>query len=138
MSKGEILLTCPLRGTTYLPTEGREVLLNLDPGFQLVLERDPTNKWDPSAIAVMAYGRRVGWVARAQAREVAPLMDAGWRFTAVLASRVAGEYTLTLKGEYDAPEERKLEEDDLRKHPDGDASRQTTEAGDRDRDEPSP
>jgi hypothetical protein len=51
------------------------------PGSPLELRRDPANEHDPNAIMVLAGGAQAGWVPRELAAELAPLLDAGedWR-----------------------------------------------------------
>lgn len=55
------------------------------PGAALTLRRDPVNEHDPAAIAVLTpAGAQVGWVPREIAAEVAPPLDAGERWAAVV------------------------------------------------------
>jgi hypothetical protein len=55
------------------------------PGSSLELRRDPRNPHDPNAIAVhSAEGEQVGWVPREVAAELAPLLDAGEPWAAVV------------------------------------------------------
>jgi HIRAN domain len=55
------------------------------PGRPLELKRDPDNPHDPSAIAVHAAGgEQVGWVPREIAAELAPALDAGEPWAAVV------------------------------------------------------
>jgi HIRAN domain len=54
------------------------------PGRRLELHRDPENEHDPNAIAVLAGGDQVGWVPRELAAELAPELDAGRPWTAVV------------------------------------------------------
>jgi hypothetical protein len=59
----------------------------LAPGRPLVLRRDAQNPHDPSAIAVHAAGEggaQVGWVPREIAAELAPDLDAGRPWAAVV------------------------------------------------------
>jgi hypothetical protein len=58
----------------------------LAPGRPLRLLRDPDNPHDPNAIRVYpdAGGDQVGWVPRGLAEEVAPELDAGGRWSAVV------------------------------------------------------
>ena len=58
---------------------------DVEPGRSLELRRDLENAHDPNAIAVHAAegGDQVGWVPRELAAELAPLMDAGRRWTAL-------------------------------------------------------
>ena len=54
------------------------------PGAPLELRRDPGNPHDEHAIAVLAGGEQVGWVPREIAAEIAPGLDAGRPWTAVV------------------------------------------------------
>jgi hypothetical protein len=56
------------------------------PGAPLTLRRDPGNAHDPSAIAVdlAATGEQLGWVPRELAAELAPRLDAGTAWSAVV------------------------------------------------------
>jgi hypothetical protein len=57
----------------------------VDPGRSLELRRDPDNPHDPHAIAVHAAGGgQVGWVPREIAAELAPDLDAGRPWAAVV------------------------------------------------------
>ena len=55
-----------------------------EPGRPLELRRDPANLHDPNAIAVWAGSEQVGWVPRAVAEEIAPAIDAGEPYSAVV------------------------------------------------------
>ena len=54
------------------------------PGRALELRRDPANEHDPNAIAVHAGGSQVGWVPREVAAELAPALDAGRPWSALV------------------------------------------------------
>jgi HIRAN domain len=55
------------------------------PGSPLELRRDPGNEHDPNAIKVLvASGEQAGWVPRELAEELAPLLDAGEAWSAVV------------------------------------------------------
>jgi hypothetical protein len=58
----------------------------LAPGRQLALRRDPGNEHDPNAIGVFPAdgGDQAGWVPRELAAEIAPDLDAGRPWAAVL------------------------------------------------------
>ncbi len=58
----------------------------LEPGSVLELRRDPGNEHDPNAIAVHVPGGggQVGWVPRELAEEIAPELDAGRPWAAVV------------------------------------------------------
>jgi HIRAN domain-containing protein len=55
-----------------------------EPGAPLTLRRDPGNEHDPNAIAVLAGDEQVGWVPREVAAELAPDLDAGRPWSAVV------------------------------------------------------
>ncbi len=55
----------------------------VEPGRPLELRRDPANPHDPNAIAVVA-GEQVGWVPRELAAELAPALDAGEPWAALV------------------------------------------------------
>jgi hypothetical protein len=58
---------------------------DVGPGRPLELLRDPANEHDPSAIAVHAPGSaQVGWVPREIAAELAPALDAGEPWAAIV------------------------------------------------------
>jgi hypothetical protein len=54
------------------------------PGNRLELRRDPDNEHDPNAIAVLAGDAQVGWVPRELAAELAPELDAGAPWSALV------------------------------------------------------
>jgi hypothetical protein len=55
------------------------------PGRPLTLRRDPGNEHDPNAIAVLGGdGEQLGWVPRELAAELAPQLDAGRPWSAVV------------------------------------------------------
>jgi len=56
------------------------------PGKQLELRRDPDNPHDPNAIAVhpAGGGEQLGWVPRELAAELAPELDAGRPWSAIV------------------------------------------------------
>jgi hypothetical protein len=54
------------------------------PGAPLELRRDPDNPHDPNAIAVHGAGDQLGWVPREVAAELAPEIDAGRPWSAVV------------------------------------------------------
>ena len=54
------------------------------PGRPLELRRDPDNEHDPNAIAVHAGGEQVGWVPRELAEELAPQLDEGETYSAIV------------------------------------------------------
>jgi hypothetical protein len=54
------------------------------PGSPLELRRDPDNEHDPNAIMVLAGDAQAGWVPRELAAELAPRLDAGEAWSAVV------------------------------------------------------
>jgi hypothetical protein len=59
---------------------------DVGPGRALALRRDPANEHDPNAIAVYPAGggEQVGWVPREIAAELAPELDAGRPWAAIV------------------------------------------------------
>ena len=57
-----------------------------EPGSPVRLRRDPANEHDPNAIAVEVVGRaaQLGWVPRDLAVDLAPALDAGEPWTAIV------------------------------------------------------
>jgi hypothetical protein len=53
-------------------------------GKPLILRRDPDNAHDPNAIEVLAGGHQIGWVPRELAAELAPEIDAGTPWSAIV------------------------------------------------------
>jgi hypothetical protein len=54
------------------------------PGDSLELERDTANEHDANAIKVLAAGQQLGWVPRELAEELAPELDQGKPWSAVV------------------------------------------------------
>jgi hypothetical protein len=59
---------------------------SLEPGSRVELRRDPENEHDPNAIAVYSPGGgdQLGWVPRELSAEIAPFIDAGQSWSAVV------------------------------------------------------
>jgi hypothetical protein len=53
-------------------------------GKEVILRREPTNKWDKNAIEVLFENYRLGYVERDVAKELALQMDQGAKTTAVV------------------------------------------------------
>lgn len=53
-------------------------------GEALILRRDPANPHDPNAIEVLAGGQQIGWVPRELAVELAPEIDGGRPWSAIV------------------------------------------------------
>jgi hypothetical protein len=54
------------------------------PGRPLELRRDPGNEHDANAVMVLAGGEQIGWVPRELAAEIAPQLDSGAPWSAVV------------------------------------------------------
>jgi single-stranded-DNA-specific exonuclease len=71
--------------------EGRQdVIAGLRPDAELDLRREPANVHDANAIAVYYGGLQLGYVKKGIAAHVAPLIDAGARYRARVASLTGG------------------------------------------------
>ncbi|MBV8374340.1 MAG: DEAD/DEAH box helicase, partial [Candidatus Eremiobacteraeota bacterium] len=71
--------------------EGRQdVIAGLRPDAELDLRREPTNVHDSNAIAVYYGGLQLGYVKKGIAAHIAPLIDAGARYRASVASLTGG------------------------------------------------
>ena len=79
------LRVCGVAGAARHHAEGL-ASAELGPGVALELRRDADNPHDPNAIAVHGPdgGEQVGWVPRELAEEIAPLLDAGQAWSAVV------------------------------------------------------
>lgn len=62
-------------GTTFVGSS--DLIKRLAPNNPLLLKREPGNPKDKNAIMVCWGSRRIGYVPRGMAAEIAPLMDAG-------------------------------------------------------------
>jgi hypothetical protein len=71
-------------------TPRQRVLAVLYPGEALTLQRQPDNPYDPNAIAVMAGRHVIGFIPRADAAQIAPLLDAGELYRAQLHELTGG------------------------------------------------
>ncbi|MEM7780367.1 MAG: HIRAN domain-containing protein [Pseudomonadota bacterium] len=58
-------------------TPRQHLLLRVDPGDAVTLERQPENPHDPSAVAVLWDGLDIGFLSKEDARSLAPHLDAG-------------------------------------------------------------
>lgn len=67
-----------IRGAALFGTAGRKAWVSMTVGQPLLLEREPLNPADSSAIKVSdLMGQPVGYVAREVSCKIAPVMDAG-------------------------------------------------------------
>jgi hypothetical protein len=80
--------TCKVVGTTF---EGREALLpGRKIGEVLVLLREPQNQYDVNAVAVYSAGGQIGYVGKTMAHLLAPHIDAGEKWEAVIKNILGG------------------------------------------------
>jgi len=71
-----------VKGTKF---ENRQKIADLvNPGDILEMRREPENPYDPNAVALLFRGEQVGYIPREIARQIAPLMDEGQKFTAIV------------------------------------------------------
>ncbi|MGA7571044.1 MAG: helicase-related protein [Candidatus Aquilonibacter sp.] len=71
--------------------EGRQdTIAGLRVGTDLALERQPTNEFDPNAIAVHFGALQLGFVRKEIAKHLAPLIDGGARYSARVESLTGG------------------------------------------------
>lgn len=89
-----------ITGSSFYPG-ATDAIKRFMPGLPLILTREPTNKYDPNAVAVNFTHKtgkvyKVGHVPRGLAAELAPLMDAGTVVKAVRA-RTALEGVMLLQ-----------------------------------------
>lgn len=83
-----------LMGVSFRPIEAKAIVKDLEDGTSLILQREPTNKYDVNAIQVLSNDENpiepncfLGYVAKETACDLAPWMDQGWHFTCVMNGR---------------------------------------------------
>lgn len=82
-----LLLECYIAGTTYRENIA-EIAETLKAGATLSLQREPENKFDPSAIAVYDSENNIlGYVPRAKNEVLARLLEAGKHLSAKLIAK---------------------------------------------------
>jgi hypothetical protein len=86
-----------LRGVNFRPIEAKSLVLAMDQGHVLTLQREPDNQYDPNAIQVIDPETQIfiGFVAKEVAADIAPLMDEGTMFNCRAAERM-GQLTFAL------------------------------------------
>jgi len=86
---GEIVVKTKVVGVTY---EGRQdIIEDLSEGDVLELIRNRNNAHDENAIAVFYHSDQIGFLCRELAARLAPLMDEGNEFCAVVSEITGGE-----------------------------------------------
>ncbi|MES0872865.1 HIRAN domain-containing protein [Sinimarinibacterium thermocellulolyticum] len=79
-SRRVLLQQSPLAGFQY--HAGERLWALMQPGDPLQLVREPTNPYDPRAVAVHFQGQRIGYLPRAENTAVAQMLDRGERLAA--------------------------------------------------------
>lgn len=79
----------PLRGVSFRPKTAKDIVRGLDESSILRLERDAENPYDANAIRVIDVDSDefIGFVAKEDAADLAPLMDAGETFAVAYHTR---------------------------------------------------
>ena len=76
------IVVVPVAGVSFRPEAVADQ--SFDPGRPLALVPEPGNEHDPNAIEVLAGQQQIGWVPRELAAELAPELDAGRPWSAVV------------------------------------------------------
>jgi len=74
-------------GESRTNADGRrrqDIRCDVEPGQPVELVREPTNAFDANAVAVQVGGEVVGYIARDDAAELAPVLDSGRRYSAIV------------------------------------------------------
>lgn len=85
-----------LMGVNFRPIEAKAIVLKLQEGDALILQREPLNAYDGNAVQVLAPDDNevepncfLGYVAKEIASDLAPWMDQGWHFTCTTGMRMS-------------------------------------------------
>lgn len=70
-------LSTTIVGTSFRGQDAKNIVARLKGGEKLRAVREPTNKYDPFAVAVYFSATHIGYLARAIARDMTSLMDNG-------------------------------------------------------------
>lgn len=71
--------TYSIVGTNFCGPKAQVLIKALKPGADVVLVREPDNKFDKNAVAVWVDGERIGYVPKATNRALAAFIDQGGR-----------------------------------------------------------
>lgn len=90
--------TAILRGLSFRGIDDKAFFQTLAEGDVLLLEREPSNPYDPNAIKVTSQDNtyHVGYVAKEVAVEIAPLMDEGRNFSCTIDSLMMKQCILSI------------------------------------------
>lgn len=93
-----------LRGLSFRPPEAKAYANTLTEGDPLLIEREPSNQFDPNAIKVLSPegSIHIGYVAKEIAVELAPMMDEGRFFSCSVESVMMKQIMLLIR-EIDFP-----------------------------------
>lgn len=82
-------------GVTFKNDDGssrKDIIVNMTDESPVMLEREPTNKYDVNAIKVLTDGGQIGYIGKDYSGILAPYIDAGRQFTAVVKHKGVGIY----------------------------------------------
>lgn len=74
-----------LMGANFRPQEAKDIVSSLQEGDALRAVREPANPYHENAIAIFFDDTHIGYIERALADELSPLMDAGAELTITVA-----------------------------------------------------
>ena len=80
-------------GVTFTNEDGtsrQHIIKELTANDNIVIRREPTNKFDTNAIAVFTTKGQVGYIGKDYSSILSPMMDAGTQFNVTVAE--TGEY----------------------------------------------
>jgi len=66
-------------------TSRQEILRSMSKNSPIVLKREPFNRYDSNAVAVLYVDQQVGYIGKEYAKIMAPMMDKGTQFTAKIS-----------------------------------------------------
>lgn len=94
-----------ITGSSFHPGAGNWIA-RLKPGQQLLVLREPQNRYDPNAVSVWTFHQCLGYFPRGFAAEVAPLIDAGHPLSAKKSRdpKFAGTGVMLVEWDTDAPQ----------------------------------
>ncbi len=103
-----------LRGVNFRPIEAKSLVMSMQEGHALTLQRDGANQYDPNAIMVIDPETQIfiGFVAKEVAAEIAPLMDEGTEFYCRTGDRLSQNSFILLID--DEPDETEVDDEQSR------------------------
>jgi hypothetical protein len=85
-------------GTGFCGKEAEALVKELKPGEDLVLIREPTNKFDKNAVQVWARDVHIGYLPKAKNQQIAMAMDEELKGPSAAALIAAGQTVVPVKG----------------------------------------